>query len=164
MLTLGIGGLLHDGAAALLRDGEIVAAIEEEKLLRRPHPGGLPQLAIDSCLDIAGVQADQLDCVALARPLGAPEGSPFHLHVKSLFPNSRIVIADHHVAHAAGQQFLGDRQVTGLGHPRGAFGPGVLEHEDAVRIDVEIGIIDPQSEVFERLEDHGASAVRHEIG
>ena len=101
MLTLGIGGLLHDGAAALLRDGEIVAAIEEEKLLRRPHPGGLPKLAIDSCLDIAGVQADQLDCVALARPLGAPEGSPFHLHVKSLFPNSRIVIADHHVAHAA---------------------------------------------------------------
>ena len=101
MLTLGIGGLLHDGAAALLRDGEIVAAIEEEKLLRRPHPGGLPQLAIDSCLDIAGVQADQLDCVALARPLGAPEGSPFHLHVKSLFPNSRIVIADHHVAHAS---------------------------------------------------------------
>ena len=101
MLTLGIGGLLHDGAAALLRDGEIVAAIEEEKLLRRPHPGGLPQLAVDACLAIAGVEAGQLDCVALARPLGAPEGSPFHFHVKSLFPHSRIVITDHHVAHAA---------------------------------------------------------------
>ena len=101
MLTLGIGGLLHDGAAALLRDGAIVAAIEEEKLLRRPHSGGLPQLAIDACLAIGGVDVDELDCVALARPLGAPEGSPFHLHVKSLFPNSRIVIADHHFAHAA---------------------------------------------------------------
>ena len=101
MWALGIGGLLHDGAAALLHHGEVVAAIEEEKLSRRPHGGGLPQYAIDACLDIAGVDSEQLDCVVLARPLGAPEGSPFHLHVKSLFPKSRIVIADHHVAHAA---------------------------------------------------------------
>ena len=53
MLILGIGGWQHDGAAAILRDGKIVAAIEEEKLQRQPHTEGLPAHAIETCLQIA---------------------------------------------------------------------------------------------------------------
>lgn len=101
MVILGIGGLLHDGAAAVLRDGELVAAMEEEKLLRQAHTGGLPERAIDACLGLAGVSRDQVGCVALARPLATGRDPSYQLHLKNLFPRSRIVIVDHHVAHAA---------------------------------------------------------------
>ena len=101
MLILGIGGLLHDGAAALLQDGELVAAMEEEKLLRESHPGGLPTRAIDGCLKIAGATYADLECVALGGPLGTGSDPSFHLRLKTLFPKSRIVIVDHHTAHAA---------------------------------------------------------------
>ncbi len=101
MLILGIGGWLHDGAAALLKDGELVAAIEEDKLLRHAHPGGLPERSIDACLALVSATREEVDCVALARPIGAGQDSSLHLHLKSLFPNSRLVVVDHHLAHAA---------------------------------------------------------------
>lgn len=101
MLILGIGGLLHDGAAALLHDGEIVAAMEEEKLLRQSHPVGLPVSAVDGCLRHVSASRSDIACVALARPLATGRDPSFHLHLKSLFPKSRLVIVDHHVAHAA---------------------------------------------------------------
>ncbi len=101
MLILGIGGWLHDGAAALLVDGRLHAAMEEEKLLRQSHPGGLPRRAIDGCLEVAGANRNDVDYVALARPLAIGEDTSFHLQLKSLFPRSRMVIVDHHVAHAS---------------------------------------------------------------
>ena len=101
MLILGIGGWLHDGAAALLKDGELVAAIEEDKLLRHAHTGGLPERAVDACLALASAKREHVDCIALARPLAAGQDSSLHLHLKSLFPNSRLVVVDHHQAHAA---------------------------------------------------------------
>lgn len=101
MLLLGIGGWLHDGAAAVMRDGRIVAAIEEEKVAREAHRGGLPAKAIDACLGLSDASPEQVDCVALVRPLGEGTGNSFHLHLKTLFPNARIVVIDHHDAHAA---------------------------------------------------------------
>ena len=101
MLILGIGGWRHDGAAALLRDGEIVAAIEEEKLERQPHAGGLPATAIETCLQIAKAGHDEVGMVALARPLDSASEPTFHLRLKALFPNARMVVLDHHLAHAA---------------------------------------------------------------
>ncbi len=100
MLVLGIGGWLHDGAASLLRDGEIVAAIEEEKLARRPQ-AGLPLRAVETCLAIARAKRTQVDYVALARPVGAAGDSAFHVRLKALFPKARLVVVDHHDAHAA---------------------------------------------------------------
>lgn len=100
MLILGIGGWLHDSAASLLRDGEIVAAIEEEKLARQPQTG-LPARAIDACLSIAGAEREQVDYVALARPVGDAGDSAFHVRLKALFPKARLVVVDHHDAHAA---------------------------------------------------------------
>jgi predicted NodU family carbamoyl transferase len=50
MLVLGISDLEHDTAAALLGAGGVRAAIEEDKLSRSPT-NGIPQMAIDRCLD-----------------------------------------------------------------------------------------------------------------
>ena len=101
MLLLGIGGWLHDGAAAIMRDGAILAAIEEEKLSREVHREGLPSRAVDACLALAGAEPAGVDCVALVRPLGGGTDNSFHLHLRTFFPNARIVVTDHHDAHAA---------------------------------------------------------------
>lgn len=101
MLLLGIGGWLHDCAAAIMRDGQLLAAIEEDKLSRQAHRGGLPSRAVKACLELADAEPSDVDCVALVRPLGAGTNGSFHLHLKTLFPNTRIVVIDHHDAHAA---------------------------------------------------------------
>ena len=105
MLLLGIGGWLHDGAAAIMRDGRILAAVEEEKVSREPHRGGLPSRAIDACLKQVAARPTEIDCVALVRPLGSRTDNSFHLHLKTLFTNARIVVTDHHDAHAASAYF-----------------------------------------------------------
>ena len=98
MNILGIGGVLGDSAAALIRNGEIAAAIEEAKLARSLQPGRLPEHAIAACLRIAGIGVEDVNYVGLARPL--PQGSsvPVALH---MFPQARVVSIDHHAAHAA---------------------------------------------------------------
>jgi carbamoyltransferase len=69
MNILGISGQERDAAAALVQNGRVVAAIEEEKLARIRHigmnyAGGLPQRAIQFCLERAGISFKQLDIVA----------------------------------------------------------------------------------------------------
>jgi len=69
MNILGIAGQDRDAAAALIRDGEVLAAIEEEKLSRIKHvgisyAGGLPGKAIDFCLQRGGIDFDNLDYFA----------------------------------------------------------------------------------------------------
>ena len=61
---LGISAFYHDSAAALLRDGEIVAAAQEERFTRKKHDAGFPKLAVRHCLERAGVSASDLDYVA----------------------------------------------------------------------------------------------------
>lgn len=63
MRILGLSCDYHDAAAALIEDGHIVAAIEEERLSRSKHDSDLPERAIASCLAIAGVSASELDAV-----------------------------------------------------------------------------------------------------
>lgn len=60
---LGISAFYHDSAAALVVDGEIVAAAQEERFTRKKHDEGFPQQAVDYCLAEAGLTADQLDYV-----------------------------------------------------------------------------------------------------
>ena len=102
MIILGIGGLLGDAAAAVLNDGELAAAVEESKLVRRrTHWGGLdemPEHAISTCLELAGAKPEQVDAVAVVRPI--PE-SDFHLKLRARVPISRIIVVEHHLAHAA---------------------------------------------------------------
>ncbi|MFE2707159.1 carbamoyltransferase [Streptomyces mirabilis] len=61
--VLGISCFYHDAAAALVRDGEIVAAAEEERFTRRKHDAGFPSHAVQYCLDEAGITANDVDLV-----------------------------------------------------------------------------------------------------
>ncbi len=63
MQILGISCYYHDAAAALLRDGQLVAAAEEERFSRIKHDFGYPKNAIRFCLDSAGIQGSDLDYV-----------------------------------------------------------------------------------------------------
>ncbi|MBZ5645318.1 MAG: carbamoyltransferase [Acidobacteriia bacterium] len=69
---LGLSGLSHDSAAALLSDGGILAAMEESKLVRRRTAAGIPREAIRFCLERAGNGWGGVECVAVAsRPVRA---------------------------------------------------------------------------------------------
>jgi carbamoyltransferase len=101
MIILGIGGILNEAAAAILKDGVLTGAAEERKLARQFHPGELPEEAISMCLKLAGVTHEQVDAVAIVRPIAAGPESAQHLAVRAKFPNSRVALVDHHTAHAA---------------------------------------------------------------
>src|SRR5262249_26052139 len=60
---LGISAYYHDSAAALLRDGEIVAAASEERFSRKKGDAGFPSLAVAYCLQEARIQAHELSAV-----------------------------------------------------------------------------------------------------
>ncbi len=62
--VLGISAYYHDSAAALLCDGEIVAAVQEERFTRRKHDAEFPANAVRYCLDTAGITAKDIDFVA----------------------------------------------------------------------------------------------------
>jgi carbamoyltransferase len=104
MNILGISGAVHDAAAALVQDGKLVAAVEEERFARVKHIGfagyfgyetGLPHASIDYCLKTAGITADQIDAVGyfcdpwlefrsqlafrLARAHRSPSRAAYHL-------------------------------------------------------------------------------------
>src|SRR2546423_2606249 len=60
---LGISAFYHDSAAALVVDGEIVAAAQEERFTRKKHDPGFPVSAVNYCLEEGGLKAEQLDYV-----------------------------------------------------------------------------------------------------
>ena len=66
-VTLGLAGAIgHDPAAALIVEGKLVAAVEEERLIRRKHAKGeMPCRAARQCLQIAGLRADEVTHVAI---------------------------------------------------------------------------------------------------
>ena len=101
MIILGIGGILSEPAAAVLNDGELVGACEERKLGRQINPGALPDQAINTCLRMAAATPDQVDAVAIVRPFANGPETTLHLALRAKFPNSRVLVVDHHTAHAA---------------------------------------------------------------
>src|SRR5262245_39185188 len=60
---LGISAYYHDSAAALIVDGEIVAAVQEERFTRKKHDHEFPVNAVQYCLDAGRLSAGQLDLV-----------------------------------------------------------------------------------------------------
>jgi len=71
MYILGISCFYHDAAAALIKDGELIAAAEEERFTRRKHDFDFPENAIHFCLDFAGITGKDLDYVVFYE-------KPFH--------------------------------------------------------------------------------------
>ena len=63
MYILGISAFYHDSAACLLKDGDIVAAAQEERFTRKKHDAGFPHNAIKYCIKEANISSDKLDNV-----------------------------------------------------------------------------------------------------
>ena len=64
MQIIGLSAFYHDSAAALIRDGEIIAAAQEERFSRKKHDSEFPTQAIEYCLKEAGTTPEQIDYVA----------------------------------------------------------------------------------------------------
>jgi len=84
LYILGINAHHGDAAAALVRDGELIAAAEEERFNRIKHCAGFPTRAIQYCLETAGISATELDHIGGSRDPSA------HLHKKILFSFGRL--------------------------------------------------------------------------
>src|SRR6195952_2020363 len=63
MIILGISAFYHDSAAAIVRDGTIVAAAQEERFTRKKHDAGFPAHAIRYCVAEAGISFADIDFV-----------------------------------------------------------------------------------------------------
>jgi carbamoyltransferase len=83
MYILGINAYHGDAAAALIKDGRIVAAVEEERFNRVKHCAGFPAEAVRYCLRTAGIGLEDIAHVGVSRDPSA------HLHKKILFAASR---------------------------------------------------------------------------
>jgi carbamoyltransferase len=69
MITLGFNySQMHDSSACIMRDGELLFAVAEERLSRVKHDAGFPHRAIRACLDFAKVRADQVDEICQGWP------------------------------------------------------------------------------------------------
>jgi carbamoyltransferase len=64
MRVLGISAYYHDSAAAIVRDGEVVAAAQEERFTRKKHDPSFPVHAVQYCLEAEGVSLDAVDYIA----------------------------------------------------------------------------------------------------
>ena len=84
MYILGINAYHGDAAAALIKDGRIVAAVEEERFNRIKHCAGFPTESVKYCLRVAGIEIDAVDHVGISRDPSA------HLHKKVLFAARRL--------------------------------------------------------------------------
>lgn len=130
-LILGISCYFHDAAAALLRDGQLVAAAEEERFTRKKHDYQFPHRAIEFCLNVGRIRAGDLDWVvffekpflkferlllasmqtfprshrlfreAMVAWLGDKLWVKHLIHKRLGIPASKILFCEHHLAHAA---------------------------------------------------------------
>lgn len=64
MNILGLSAFYHDSAAALVKDGKIIAAAQEERFTRKRHDSDFPSQAVSYCLKEAGLESSDIDCVA----------------------------------------------------------------------------------------------------
>ncbi len=96
MRILGISAFFHDSAAALIEDGRIVAAAQEERFTRKKRDAGFPRQAIDFCLSRAGISLRDVDVLALH---GTGHRDLVEREVGAAA--NRLLFVDHHLSHAA---------------------------------------------------------------
>src|SRR5947199_4030542 len=106
MYILGINAYHGDGAAALIKDGRIVAAVEEERFNRVKHCAGFPAEAVRYCLRAAGIGIEEVAHIGVSRDPSA------HLHKKILFAASRAARQSRQWAESRRQTADGRRQDT----------------------------------------------------
>jgi carbamoyltransferase len=116
VIVLGINAYHGDVSAALLRDGDLVAAVEEERFTRVKHAAGFPRHAIAACLALAGVTAAEIDHVAISRDPRANLLRKVWFALRSL--PRRGLVADR-LRNAGRVRDVGDRIADALGVARG---------------------------------------------
>ena len=79
----------------------LLSAVEQSKVSRQHRPGDFPDEAFHLALETASIQADEVACVAIARPFAMAAESQALLELRARFSGSRIVVVDHHQAHAS---------------------------------------------------------------
>jgi carbamoyltransferase len=86
ILSLNCTAYGHDSAAAIVCDGELVAAVEEERLTRRKHDGSFPLRAVDYCLSVSGLEFHKIDVIAWpGRPFrSGPASALAHMDFSSV--------------------------------------------------------------------------------
>jgi len=97
-------GLSHDGATCLLKDGEIIIAIEKERLTRIKHDGGNDYLTVKYCLDHAGIELKDISLIVQASNFES-NIKPEQYQGKRYFDADitiPVVTISHHLAHAWG--------------------------------------------------------------
>ena len=102
MDILGISCYFHDAAAALLRDGQLVAAAEEERFSRKKHDYEFPQHAIDFCLNTGNCRTENLDYVVFFE-------KPFVKFERLLLSSMQTFPRSHRVFREAMISWLGDK-------------------------------------------------------
>jgi carbamoyltransferase len=131
MRILGLSCYYHDSAAALVEDGRLVAAAEEERFSRKKHDSGFPELAVRYCLESRGITIEDVDYVvfyekplvkferilttmlasfprsfrafpeAMTTWLGDKLWIESHLRERLGIEKQKLLFVDHHVSHAA---------------------------------------------------------------
>jgi len=101
MYILGINAYHGDAAAAIVRDGELIAAVEEERFNRVKHCAGFPTEAVRYCLKTAGVGIEEVEHIGISRDPSA------HLHKKVLFAAKRAARGGGQRAVGSGQEEVG---------------------------------------------------------
>jgi carbamoyltransferase len=84
MYIIGINAYHGDASAAIIKDGRLIAAVEEERFNRIKHCAGFPEHSIRYCLEAAGVRLEEVDHVGISRDPSA------HLHKKILYAAQRL--------------------------------------------------------------------------
>ena len=102
MNILGISCYFHDAAAALLQDGRLVAAAEEERFSRKKHDYQFPQRAIDFCLRLGGINSRDIDYVVFFE-------KPFIKFERLLLSSLQMFPRSHKVFRESMVAWLGDK-------------------------------------------------------
>ncbi|MFO1010036.1 MAG: carbamoyltransferase [Planctomycetota bacterium] len=144
MNVLGLSFYYHDSSAALVQDGKLVAAAEEERFSRVKHDSGFPTLAVEFVLKMGGITLDDVDFVVfyekpfvkfermlLTAMSTFPRSSAVfresmqrwvtdklwiksHMTKRLGVPASKLLFADHHVSHAASSFFTSPFQEAAI--------------------------------------------------
>jgi len=143
MNILGVSCYYHDSAAALVSDGKVIAAAEEERFTRRKHDSGFPKNAIRFCIDHAGLSAADVDLAVFyekplkkleralvnARPHGDRAAQLIDWHLSNFVHRESRVAEDiravvgrdipvefceHHLAHAASVFYVSPYQEAAI--------------------------------------------------
>jgi carbamoyltransferase len=149
MNILGVSAFYHDSAAALVRDGFIVAAAQEERFTRIKHDSSFPHGAVNYCLNRAGITPDQIDYVCYYdKPLltferlletyqaFAPRGFRSFLKALPLWLNFKLQIP-REIRRGLGGRFNGNLLFSRhhLSHAAAAFYPSPFESAAILTVD-----------------------------